>query len=58
VPLIAALGGVLLLDEAFTARLALAAAAILGGIALVLGSKSGSKSGTEAGSKGRTSGRP
>lgn len=37
VPLIAALGGVLLLDEAFTARLALAALAILGGIALVLG---------------------
>jgi len=37
VPLIAALGGVLLLDEAFTVRLALAAAAILGGIALVLG---------------------
>jgi drug/metabolite transporter (DMT)-like permease len=36
VPLLAALGGVLLLDEAFTARLALAAAAILGGIALVL----------------------
>jgi len=37
VPLIAALGGVLLLDEAFTARLALAALATLGGIALVLG---------------------
>ena len=37
VPLIAALGGVLLLDEAFTTRLALAALAILGGIALVLG---------------------
>lgn len=37
VPLIAALGGMLLLDEAFTARLALAAVAILGGIALVLG---------------------
>jgi len=36
VPLIAAGGGVLLLDEAFTLRLALAAAAILGGIALVL----------------------
>jgi len=49
VPLIAALGGVLLLDEAFTARLALAAAAILGGIALVLGSKAG---------KGRAGGRP
>ena len=39
VPLIAALGGVLLLDEAFTMRLALAAAAILGGIALVLGAR-------------------
>jgi len=39
VPLIAALGGVLLLDEAFTARLALAAAAILGGIALVLAAR-------------------
>jgi drug/metabolite transporter (DMT)-like permease len=36
VPLIAALGGVLLLGEAFTARLALASLAILGGIALVL----------------------
>jgi drug/metabolite transporter (DMT)-like permease len=36
VPLIAALGGVLLLDEAFTARLAVASVAILGGIALVL----------------------
>lgn len=36
VPLIAALGGVLLLGEAFTARLALASVAILGGIALVL----------------------
>jgi len=39
VPLIAALGGVLLLDEAFSARLGLAAAAILGGIALVLRAK-------------------
>jgi drug/metabolite transporter (DMT)-like permease len=36
VPLIAAFGGVLLLDEAFTARLAVASVAILGGIALVL----------------------
>lgn len=36
VPLIAALGGVLLLGEAFTPRLALASIAILGGIALVL----------------------
>jgi drug/metabolite transporter (DMT)-like permease len=39
VPLLAAGGGVLLLGEAFTARLALAALAILGGIALVLGSR-------------------
>jgi drug/metabolite transporter (DMT)-like permease len=39
VPLIAALGGVLLLDEAFTARLGVAAAAILGGIALVLAAR-------------------
>jgi drug/metabolite transporter (DMT)-like permease len=39
VPLIAALGGVLLLGEAFTLRLGLAALAILGGIALVLGSR-------------------
>jgi drug/metabolite transporter (DMT)-like permease len=40
VPLLAAAGGVLLLGEAFTGRLALAALAILGGIALVLGSRS------------------
>jgi len=40
VPLLAAGGGVLLLGEAFTGRLALAALAILGGIALVLGSRS------------------
>jgi drug/metabolite transporter (DMT)-like permease len=39
VPLLAAGGGVLLLGEAFTARLALAALAILGGIGLVLGSR-------------------
>lgn len=39
VPLIAAFGGVLLLDEAFTPRLAVAAGAILGGIALVLGAR-------------------
>lgn len=39
VPLIAALGGVLLLGEAFTARLALASVAILGGIGLVLGAR-------------------
>lgn len=40
VPLIAALGGVLFLSEAFTPRLAVAAAAILGGIALVLAGRS------------------
>jgi drug/metabolite transporter (DMT)-like permease len=39
VPLIAALGGVMLLSEAITLRLALASVAILGGIALVLGSR-------------------
>jgi drug/metabolite transporter (DMT)-like permease len=39
VPLVAALGGVLLLGEAFTLRLGLAALAILGGIGLVLGSR-------------------
>jgi drug/metabolite transporter (DMT)-like permease len=36
VPVIAAFGGVLLLDEPFTARLVLAAIAILGGIAMVV----------------------
>jgi len=40
VPLIAALGGVLLLGEAITPRLLLAALAILGGIAVVLRRKS------------------
>jgi drug/metabolite transporter (DMT)-like permease len=40
VPLIAALGGVLFLSEAITPRLAAASAAILGGIALVLTSRS------------------
>jgi drug/metabolite transporter (DMT)-like permease len=40
VPLIAAFGGVLLLGEALTPRLALASLAILGGIALVLVSRS------------------
>ena len=35
VPVIAALGGVLVLDEAVTLRLALAAGAILGGVGLV-----------------------
>jgi drug/metabolite transporter (DMT)-like permease len=39
VPLIAAFGGVAFLGEAFTARLALASLAILGGIALVLAAK-------------------
>ena len=43
VPLLAAGGGVLLLGEAFTARLALAALAILGGIGLVLGSRAGQR---------------
>jgi drug/metabolite transporter (DMT)-like permease len=45
VPLLAAGGGVLLLGEAFTARLALAALAILGGIALVLGSRAARRPG-------------
>ncbi len=36
VPVLAALAGVLWLDEAFTLRLLLASAAILGGIALVI----------------------
>jgi drug/metabolite transporter (DMT)-like permease len=40
VPLIAALGGVAFLSEAFTPRLAFACGAILGGIALVLASRS------------------
>lgn len=40
VPLVAAFGGVLLLSEAITLRLALASAVILGGIALVLTSRS------------------
>ncbi|MDN0083384.1 DMT family transporter [Crenobacter sp. SG2305] len=39
VPLIAAFGGVLLLSESVTPRLAVASAAILGGIALVLSSR-------------------
>jgi drug/metabolite transporter (DMT)-like permease len=39
VPLIAAFGGVLLLSEAITPRLAFASVAILGGIALVLMAK-------------------
>ena len=39
VPPIAAFGGVLLLSEPITPRLALASVAILGGIALVLGSR-------------------
>jgi drug/metabolite transporter (DMT)-like permease len=40
VPLIAALGGIALLNEALTARLAVSAVAILGGIALVIVRKS------------------
>jgi drug/metabolite transporter (DMT)-like permease len=40
VPLIAALGGVLFLSETLTLRLAIASAAMLGGIALVLASRS------------------
>jgi drug/metabolite transporter (DMT)-like permease len=47
VPLIAALGGVSLLAEALTARLVLASAAILGGIALVLAHPTPSASRTE-----------
>ena len=39
VPVIAAFGGVVLLDEQFTGRLALATVAVLGGIALVLYSR-------------------
>jgi drug/metabolite transporter (DMT)-like permease len=36
VPLIAAVGGIVLLGEPLTARIALSAAAILGGIALAI----------------------
>jgi drug/metabolite transporter (DMT)-like permease len=43
VPLAAALGGVLLLGEAFSLGLGVAALAILGGIGLVLGSRAGSR---------------
>jgi len=43
VPLIAAVGGVLLLGEDFSLRLGVAALAILGGIALVLGSRASGK---------------
>lgn len=39
VPVVAAIGGVLLLDEAITLRLLLSSAAILGGIGLVVGAK-------------------
>jgi drug/metabolite transporter (DMT)-like permease len=41
VPVIAAFGGVLLLDESISLRLVLAATAILGGIALVILSRQG-----------------
>lgn len=40
VPIIAAFGGVLLLDEALTVRLAIASALIVGGIALTIGGRS------------------
>lgn len=40
VPVLAALGGVLLLDEVFTTRLAIATAAVLGGIVLVIARRS------------------
>jgi drug/metabolite transporter (DMT)-like permease len=40
VPVIAAIGGVLLLSEPVTLRLILASAATLGGVALVLGQRS------------------
>jgi drug/metabolite transporter (DMT)-like permease len=43
VPLIAAVGGVALLDEAFSLRLGVAALTILGGIGLVLGSRAARK---------------
>lgn len=43
VPVIAAFGGVLLLDESITLRLVLAATAILGGIALVVLSRQGAR---------------
>jgi len=39
VPILAALGGSLLLGEALTLRLMLVSIAVLGGIALVLGSR-------------------
>ncbi|PZP82421.1 MAG: EamA family transporter, partial [Stenotrophomonas maltophilia] len=39
VPILAALGGSLLLSEALSLRLTLSAIAVLGGIALVLGSR-------------------
>ena len=45
VPVIAALGGVAFLGEPITLRLALASAAILGGIALVILEKSGRRPG-------------
>ncbi len=43
VPIIAAFGGVLLLDEEVTARLLLASAATLGGVAIVLRQKAAEK---------------
>ena len=43
VPVIAAIGGVLLLDEALSLRLVLASIAVLGGIALVIRASSRSR---------------
>ena len=43
VPVIAALGGVLLLAEPITLRLVLASAMVLGGIALTLGRRRGTR---------------
>jgi drug/metabolite transporter (DMT)-like permease len=43
VPILAALGGVMFLGEAFTARLAVASVAILGGIVLVLTSRASTR---------------
>lgn len=43
VPILAALGGSLLLEEPFTLRLALVSVAVLGGVALVLRAKSASR---------------
>jgi drug/metabolite transporter (DMT)-like permease len=47
VPAIAALGGVILLDEALSRRLVLSAGMILGGITIALVRKSGRKKASE-----------